>query len=173
MPGRKVEIVVTSTVVGQYEARSYPDSQIDATGAYSLYRVPVYRIQIKGTDVRGLAKTVDFMAPRFMPYYNDPQRPYPHYSARGWVNAGLSAARTVVVSTYKRDYEVRNRYSQGEAQSSSMPRSMCMPVLRRCRMSVSDQRAASRSSATMTTSRRRSPICRGSPVRSMPRSSSW
>lgn len=113
MPGRKVEIVVTSTVVGQYEARSYPDSQIDATGAYSLYRVPVYRIQIKGTDVRGLAKTVDFMAPRFMPYYNDPQRPDPHYSARGWVNAGLSAARTVVVSTYKRDYEVRNRYSPG------------------------------------------------------------
>jgi hypothetical protein len=49
-----------------------------------------------------------------MPYFNNPQRPDPDYRTKGWVNAGLSAARTVVISQYKQNYEVHNRYSPGK-----------------------------------------------------------
>ena len=36
MAARQIVIVVTSSIVGQYEARSYPDEQKDAGGYYSL-----------------------------------------------------------------------------------------------------------------------------------------
>lgn len=79
---RKVEIVVTKTVVGSYEARSYPDSQIDAMGFFNLYRVPVYNIVVKGTDKDTKSKAVTFIAPRFMPYFNNPKKPSP--ITRNW-----------------------------------------------------------------------------------------
>jgi hypothetical protein len=44
---------------------------------------------------------VDFAAPRFMQYYNDPKRPSAHYRTLGRANAGLSSHRRVVVSTFK------------------------------------------------------------------------
>ena len=113
MAARQVEIVVTNTVLDTYEARSYPDEQMDANGFYNLYRVPVYKILVTGTDVNNNKKSFEFMAPRFMPYFNDPSRPSPHYRAKGWLNAGLSSARTVKVSRYKQDYAVQNRYSPG------------------------------------------------------------
>jgi hypothetical protein len=113
MPSRQVVIVVTSTIVGQYEARSYPDEQKDTGGYYNLYRVPVYRIILTGTDDAGNKVSGDYRAPRFMPYYNNPKKPDPHYKTLGWVNSGLSSTRRVVVSQYKRDYEVQNRYSPG------------------------------------------------------------
>lgn len=110
---RKVEIIVTNIVVGSYEARSYPHDQIDATGFYNLYRVPVYKILVVGTDADDKPVSFDFMAPRFMPYFNDPKKPSSHYSTKGWVNSGLSTGRKVVVTRYKRDYAVQNRYSPG------------------------------------------------------------
>jgi hypothetical protein len=113
MAGRAVEIVVTNNVVAQYEARSYPDQQTDSNGRYNLYLVPVYRIQVIGTDAANAKASIDFTAPRFMPYYNDPKHPDPHYKAIGWVNAGLSSARRVVVPRYKPEYAVQNRYSPG------------------------------------------------------------
>jgi len=113
MTARKVEIIVTNIVVSSYEARSYPDDQPDASGQVPLYRVPVYKILVKGTDAGNNNKSFEFMAPRFMPYFNNPQRPNPHYTTKGWVNAGLTSARTVIVSQYKQNYEVRNRYSPG------------------------------------------------------------
>jgi hypothetical protein len=113
MAGRTVEIVVTNTVVDKYEARSYPDEQADATGEYNLYFVPVYRIQVIGTDAANRKVSTDFTAPRFMPYYNNPSSPDPHYKTLGWVNAGLSVGRRVVVGRYKQDYAVQNRYSPG------------------------------------------------------------
>ena len=113
MPEQQVDIVVTSTVVGSYEARSYPDQQTDVQGRYPLYSVPVYKIQIRGKDASQTPISVDFAAPRFMPYFNDPKRPSPHYRAVGWLNAGLSSQRTVVISRFKQDYAVQNRYSPG------------------------------------------------------------
>ena len=113
MAARRVEIIVTNVVDGQYEARSYPDEQVDATGLYSLYNVPVYKILVSGTDADGKNVESEFIAPRFMPFFNDPKHPDPHYRATGWINAGLSAARRVVVSKYKSDYAVRNRFSPG------------------------------------------------------------
>lgn len=113
MAGRTVEIVVTSSVVATYEARSYPDQQTEPNGQYKLYNVPVFRIHVNGTDATNRKVSADFMAPRFMPYFNDPKRPDPHYKARGWVNAGLSSPRRVLVARYKPDYAVQNRFSPG------------------------------------------------------------
>ncbi len=113
MAARRVEIIVTNSIVAQYEARSYPDSQVDANGYYNLYQVPVYRIRVTGTDPAGGKADLEFMAPRFMPYFNDPKNPNRDYRTLGWVNSGLSAPRRVIVSNYKRDYAVHNRYSPG------------------------------------------------------------
>jgi hypothetical protein len=113
MAARQVVIVVTSSIVGEYEARSYPDEQKDPSGYYNLYKVPVYRILLTGTDDTGKKVSGEYRAPRFMPYYNDPKRPSSHYKAKGWINAGLSSTRRVVVSRYKTDYEVQNRFSPG------------------------------------------------------------
>ena len=113
MTARQVEIVVTNIAVGNYEARAYPHDETDANGLTPLYRVPVYKILVKGTDTNNKNKVFEFMAPRFMPYYNNPQRPNSHYTTKGWVNSGLSTARTVIVSQYKQNYEIQNRYSPG------------------------------------------------------------
>jgi hypothetical protein len=114
MAARKVTITLTSRIVDYYEARSYPDDDLNNDGFWELYKVPVYEILVAGTDDAGKAATFKHFAPRFMPYFNDPAKPDSHYRSRGWVNAGLSAKRTVVVITYKPDYEVQNRYSPGK-----------------------------------------------------------
>jgi len=111
MSTRKVEIVVTSTVVGQYEAKSYPHRQDDSAGYYNLYLVPVYKILVRGVDDKKQPQTKTFMAPRFMPYFNDPKNPDQGYKTKGWVNCGLSSARTVTITRYIRDYELHNRIS--------------------------------------------------------------
>jgi hypothetical protein len=113
MAARQVEIVATNTVVDSYEARSYPDSQVDNKGFYNLYKVPVYKILVTGSDGNNKKTSYEFMAPRFMPYFNDPKQPDPHYGAKGWLNAGLSKPRTVAIMQYKQDYAVQNRFSPG------------------------------------------------------------
>lgn len=113
MTVRQVEIVITNTIVGSYEARSYPNDQRDANGFYNLYRVPVYRILVTGTDANNKKMSYEFMAPRFMPYFNDPKQPNAHHSAKGWLNAGLSSARKFTIARYKQDYSISNRYSPG------------------------------------------------------------
>lgn len=128
MAARRVEIVVTNVVVDRYEARSYPDSQVDANGFYSLYQVPIYKILVTGTDGLNNKKSFEFAAPRFMPYFNDPKRPDPHYSAKGWLNAGLSAPRTVTVGRYKPDYAVQIGTHLAEERSSSRMPSTSTPV---------------------------------------------
>jgi len=112
MSVRQVEIVVTNNIVEHYEARSYPDEQRDKKGFYALYRVPVYDILVNGIDDKGNPNSMKFMAPRFMPYFNNPKTPT-HYATKNWVNAGLSSGRTIIISKYKMDYEVQNRYSPG------------------------------------------------------------
>ncbi|MGB8297402.1 MAG: hypothetical protein WCG85_18400 [Polyangia bacterium] len=113
MAARQVVIVVTNTIVGQYEARSYPDEQKDASGYYNLYKVPIYRILVTGKDDTGNSVSGEYRAPRFMPYYNNPKRPSLHYKTLGWINCGLSSTQRVVISRYRRDYQVQNRYSPG------------------------------------------------------------
>jgi hypothetical protein len=113
MTAKRVEIIVTNIVVGSYEARSYPDDEEDADGLTPLYKVPVHKILVQGADANNNNKVFEFMAPRFMPYFNNPEQPDTDYTTKGWVNSGLTAARTVIVSEYKQNYEVRNRYSPG------------------------------------------------------------
>ncbi len=113
MASQTVEICVTNQIVEHYEARSYPDEQYDKNGFYKLYKVPVYKIIVSDVGAAGSKAQREFMAPRFMPYYNDPKKPHSHYATKGWVNAGLSKARRQVILQYKQDYEVQNRYSPG------------------------------------------------------------
>ncbi|HEU5135734.1 MAG TPA: hypothetical protein VFU13_11365 [Steroidobacteraceae bacterium] len=113
MKSRRVTVNISNKIVGSYEARSYPDDDIDNDGKIELYKVPVYEITVSGSDATGKATTHQHKAPRFMPYWNDPAKPDTHYKTRGWVNAGLSRARSIIVKRYIRDYEVRNRYSPG------------------------------------------------------------
>jgi hypothetical protein len=113
MAARQVVIVATNVVVGSYEARSYPDEQKDAAGYYNLYKVPLYRILVTGKDDTGKNVSGEYRAPRFMPYYNNPKKPSPHYKTLGWINCGLSSTRRVVISQYRQDYQVQNRYSPG------------------------------------------------------------
>ena len=110
---RKVTITVTNKIVGNYEARSYPDDDIDNDGLVELYEVPVFEILIEGLDDSKNARTIKHQAPRFMPFWNDPREPSEHYKARGWLNAGLATERTIRVNKYIRDYEVQNRFSPG------------------------------------------------------------
>lgn len=110
---RRVTVIVTKIVVGGYEARSYPHNQVSPSREIPLYRVPVYTIRVRGKDASGKDVMRDFMAPRFMPYFNDPKKPDPHYSTLGWANSGLSSARRVIVPEFIGDYEVQNRYSPG------------------------------------------------------------
>ncbi len=111
MATRQVTVTLTNSVVGSYEARSYPDDDYDNNGKIELYKVPVHKIIVSGTDSTGNAKTIDYKAPRFMPYWNDPKKPDKHYKSRGWINAGLSSARRITVTRYKRDYAISNRPS--------------------------------------------------------------
>jgi hypothetical protein len=111
---RKVTITLTSKIIGNYEARSYPHDCYTDDNFIELYKVPVYEIQVSGIDNSGANKTFIHKAPRFMPYWNDPVKfPDPHYATKGWANSGLSSARKVIVARYIRDYEVQNRYSPG------------------------------------------------------------
>ena len=114
MPLRKVVIHVGNKVVGKYEARSYPHDCMTDDNLIELYEVPVYEITITGKDDAGAEQAFVHQAPRFMPYWNDPKvHPNRHYATLGWANSGLSRARTITVTQYRRDYEVQNRYSPG------------------------------------------------------------
>jgi hypothetical protein len=87
---------------------------MDGNGKIELYEVDVYEILIEGTDETGNPQTYKHLAPRFMPYWNNPKKPYSGYKTTGWVNAGLSEARNIIVTRYIRDYQVHNRYSPGK-----------------------------------------------------------
>ena len=105
---RKVKIIISNDIVGRYEARSYPHDDFNGNGLTELYEVDVYRILVEGLDDTNTNQSYEFMAPRFMPYWNNPTSPDPHYKTKGWVNAGLSAKRTIVVSKYIKDYSIHN-----------------------------------------------------------------
>lgn len=110
---KEVIIVVTNRIVDKYEARSYPNDDFNNNGKIELYEVDVFEILIRSTDYIGTFITKKYKAPRFMPYWNDPQNPIEKYKSLGWINAGLSKARNIIVSRFIANYEVSNRYSPG------------------------------------------------------------
>jgi hypothetical protein len=111
MAARQVTITLTSKVVGHYEARSYPDDDYNNDGMWELYSVPVHEILVTGTEDDGTASTYTHQGPRFMPFFNDTAAPEGSYKSRGWINAGLSSKRTIVVPEYKPHYSIHNAYS--------------------------------------------------------------
>lgn len=111
---RKVTITVSNNIIGHYEARSYPHDDFNGNGKIELYKVPLYEISISGNYKNGLKKTFTHKAPRFMPYWNNPNAPSSHYKTTGWINSGLSEGRTITVRKYISDYQVQNRFSPGK-----------------------------------------------------------
>jgi hypothetical protein len=110
---RAVDIIVSGSRAEEtYEARSYPSDDMDGDGNVELYRVPVYRVFIEGTDDSGVKQRREWKALRFMPYFNDPKDPDTDYKTRGWVNAGLGFVGRKPVPQFKPDYEVHNRFSE-------------------------------------------------------------
>ena len=103
-------IVVTNKIIGKYEARSYPQDDINNNGKTELYEVDVYEILLTGKDNEGNRLVKEWSAPRFMPYWNNPDSPDNRYKAMGWVNAGLSQEKTYIISRYISNYELQNRY---------------------------------------------------------------
>lgn len=110
---RAVDITVSARKTGEnYEGRAYPVDDVDEDGRTELYNAPVYYVYIDGTDASGKRVRKEYKAPRYMPY-NNPAGPRYHsdYSTKGFVTAGLSNVPRMAVPNYKKDYEVRNRYS--------------------------------------------------------------
>ena len=70
-----------------------------------MYKTSVY----EGHISQGNQKIV-WEAVRFMPYWNDPKSPDPHYKTKGFVNSGLHALKKAV-SLYLPNYFTVNRHS--------------------------------------------------------------
>lgn len=110
---RNVTIVVSSHKTADvYYARSYPDSDINNDGRIERYRTPVYKVFLKGKNAAGGAVQIDWRALRFMPFWNDPRRPFAKYSDTGWLDSGLSYTARKHVPAYLKGYKVHNTYSR-------------------------------------------------------------
>jgi hypothetical protein len=110
---RVVDVVVSNKLTGEsYEAKSYPNWDHDGDGRYEFYKTPIYYVYIDGTNAAGTRERRIWKAPRFMPYWNDPKAPDPHYKTLGFVNSGLTYVARKAVRLYKADYEVHNTYSE-------------------------------------------------------------
>lgn len=106
-----VSIIVTSISTNKmYLARSYPDDDFNNNGKVELYSVPVYKIYIKNSH----NAIKEWTALRFMPYWNDPQKPDPHYKSQGWINAGLKQLTRKHVTFFNPHYSTQNRPSPFE-----------------------------------------------------------
>jgi len=102
---KEVLLTLTSIETGDvYCARSYPHSDFNKNGRTELYGVPVYKLTLKSTlGVR------TWKCLRFMPYWNDPENPSPHYRHKGWANSGLADPITrKAVTNYNKNYRVQN-----------------------------------------------------------------
>ena len=109
---RAVDVVVSNKRTGEsYEAKSYPCLDHDGDGLAEFYNTPVFYVYIDGISNTGARDRRIWKAPRFMPFWNDPKAPSPHYKARGFINSGLSYVPRKAVKLYNPDYEVHNTFS--------------------------------------------------------------
>jgi len=109
---REVCIIISNVKTGEdYQAKSYPDPDIDNDGIGELYKTPVYYVYIDGTSRLGNRERKTWRAVRFMPYWNDPAAPSTNYRYRGFANSGLHEVKKKVVTSYNKYYGVRNTYS--------------------------------------------------------------
>lgn len=110
---RKVLVTVSAVKTGEeYRlAKSYPDNDLNDDLRMEVYTTPVYKIFLDGTDEGGNALRKEWAALRFMPYWNDPRRPNPHYATKGWVNSGLHYLKMQPAPGYLPDYMVLNSVS--------------------------------------------------------------
>jgi hypothetical protein len=106
---REVLIVVSNIKTGDtYLARSYPHRDYDGNGLEEYYRVDIYKIFIEGHDGAGKPVKIEWTAPRFMPYWNNPLSPDPRYLTKGWINSGKHYVPRQLVKSYNPDYPIHN-----------------------------------------------------------------
>jgi hypothetical protein len=109
---REVLITVSNFKTNDiYLSRSYPDDDKDNNGLVEVYKTPVYKVFIEGTDAKGKSIKKEWTALRFMPFWNDPTLPSGKYKKLGFINAGLSSFPKTAVSYYNPYYEVHNSHS--------------------------------------------------------------
>lgn len=109
---RKVTILISNLRTPDvYLAKSYPDADFNDDGIRELYKAPVYKVFLKGTDDAGADATKEWKALRFMPYWNDPKKPNPNYRHRGWANSGLPHHAKQLAPRYIADYPIHNTTS--------------------------------------------------------------
>jgi hypothetical protein len=110
---RDVTVVISSVVTPDvYLAKSYPDNDYDDNGRMELYKTPVYKVFVEGTDARGTPVKKEWTGLRFMPFWNDPRSPSSHYRTQGWVNSGLHFLSRKPAPAYIEGYEVQNTRSR-------------------------------------------------------------
>ena len=104
----EVLITISGELTGDtYEARSYPDDDLNNNGLNELYKTPVFKVFLsQGSNLK------EWKALRFMPFWNDPRRPTSAYKSQGFLNSGLSKTISKkLVTYYDPNYGVHNRYS--------------------------------------------------------------
>ncbi len=112
---REVVIVVSSIKTPDiYLARSYPQDDIDDNGLIELYRTPIYKVFIDGTDNTGHRARKEWTALRFMPYWNNPKNRDRRYASTGWINSGLPYVPKTAIQQYLPHYEIHNSVSAFE-----------------------------------------------------------
>lgn len=109
---REVDIIVTNLKTNDlYLSRSYPDEDFDNNGRVEVYQSPVYKVLINGTYSNHQPVRKEWKALRFMPYWNDPKTPDPHYGYKGRTNSGIRSLPRKLITYYNRNYRVHNRPS--------------------------------------------------------------
>jgi hypothetical protein len=92
--------------------RPYPNDDYAGDGNIALFRTPIYKVFIVGTDRAGKPVKKEWTALRFSPFWNDPKHPVSAYKTRAWANAGLRYEPKKPVPAYLPDYEIHNRVSR-------------------------------------------------------------
>jgi hypothetical protein len=109
---RVVDITVAAEKAPEtYESRSYPSDDYNGDGLIEMYKTPIYKVWVDGTNAQGVKERREWQALRFMPYFNNPNDVVHEYRTVGWANSGLSNVPRQLVPQYKPDYEVHNRFS--------------------------------------------------------------
>jgi hypothetical protein len=116
---REVLIIVSNIKTPDtYLMRSWPNDDYLGHGKISLFRSPVYKVFIVGTDRDGKPVRTEWTALRFSPFWNDPKHPAPRNiyvgQGRGWANSGIEYEAKKPVPAYLPNYHIHNSISRFE-----------------------------------------------------------
>lgn len=110
---RKVEVTITSQRRPEvYYADLYPFTDKDGDGKDDRYEVPIYSAYVNGLDRDGHIVQFEWMALRFMPFWNPASMHYNAYKAKGYLVAGLNSFPKQAITHYIPHYPIHNHPSE-------------------------------------------------------------